>query len=550
MNNIKTALVATIQQVKNLYDIVLTADEQIALPFPGTYINPIIEKLNNPNLGTTADSHKNNYNLALLTNMIVKKEGIWNWLDQSNLLWNIYQQFLDPMKIETTDAISTRWVDEGIDFDLFYNRTDIDSQSSYKSTQIIGPTSPSDWKSFTINATEFNSLYQKAKTESYYKVFDLFNNLPDDNIQITKISFEYGEVKIIRDWLDMDLLNTRLWRIKNDRKINSKDNLSNGIEDYSGALPGFLTKMILIRNLSVEFEVPNEEKESTKSYYENGHIFDLGHISLGGRIYSSNGNKFIMEGLKVSPKVKKEQTILPSILLKKNLKIESLKHISNKLIDRRINTMKLEQSNGQVKEEIPSPKVINANKNRILENLTAVSSAAASVNTRPMMTSPTVPQAGWSSIKPTLNTGFLRFTSPSQWTSIFRKIKFGGTILDIASNTAIKDASLVFSLLKSAKKRENPIIIKTNHKGDFFVTLTKNKYKLRVIKNGYEKFTVNLDFTKARGTKNANYYLKRTAVLKEEKATDIQLLFVVYKKLGMIPNPIDNFDPAGSDIFE
>ena len=153
----------------------------------------------------------------------------------------------------STESFHTTWAKwrsslmEGLDFltDGHQNRY---VPTCYTPSDIVK--SPS-WVSIELDHSDIKSLLSKANPDLSAR----FGFTLDGSSTLTSIHFEATSVDLVRSWLPKDLFEARFWRFPDPERT----------VDW----PGYVTGLILLRNIEVSFE--KELQESTDNLVEGEH---------------------------------------------------------------------------------------------------------------------------------------------------------------------------------------------------------------------------------------------------------------------------------------
>lgn len=142
--------------------------------------------------------------------------------------------------------------------------------------------------------TSSGSFFHKHST-SNTNVSNSASNQSKFNSTHFKLSFEFCQVRIVRPWFKTSFLTSKYWRF--DPAISEAGQcLCDGGNPPSGMMPAYPTSMLIIRNLTMEFE--NEAAASDfESSFKSSSASYGGGVSVGifgikaGASYSSSDSK-------------------------------------------------------------------------------------------------------------------------------------------------------------------------------------------------------------------------------------------------------------------
>lgn len=558
-NNIDKAFMAIAQKLNILTQTFGKSDEVMALPNPGTNIHPIIEFVNAENW-TIAEEQ--DYHLAKLLNSIVDKPNVWE--DSNPILWDIYEEVLDYNNSETTSDILTKWSDRKQDYNV--NVVSADEEGEYRITTINKPV----WETVTINEDTFDELIKGAQQDETFSNFFklIFNQSGESNIRITKLGFEFAELQPNRPWFDETLFQDRKWRLKHNTSIRGKNYLSaaNPEKAYDGALPGYPIKFIVVRNVKVEFNVigGHKEEEKVENALTNGHFFKVGTLLLNGNFKTLDRGKYSIEGFERTTSINNylkdnyfELFDNNAVELNTNTNsaifeiirpggIQEQLALENRLlnpgtslnIDIRSGIL---QNQGNTSFNIHTPSTILNETNLNISNFQSTGDRNLTLEG----------EQGSVAFFPKVvdirlaNSIFRR--NPWEFLSIRATTTITGKITD-PNNQPVANAQIVF--VNKDKRVMSIQKVETLSNSTFSIDLPKNHaFNYFVSADGY-KTQEGVISTSNRKKLNLNIVLEKSSsntTSRIETRSDIQLMAVVYKKLGTSPNPVSGFVPVDKE---
>ncbi|WP_438495255.1 hypothetical protein [Paenibacillus sp. IHBB 3054] len=110
----------------------------------------------------------------------------------------------------------------------------------YSPTNII----ESPWNKMTVTPSEIKSYFEKA-TDEIKKLFTANDSSSMDNL--TSITLDYNYISVIRPWFRSSFFEMRNWKLTDDTVI------SDGNIPRSGKLPGYITGLILVKNINYQY---------------------------------------------------------------------------------------------------------------------------------------------------------------------------------------------------------------------------------------------------------------------------------------------------------
>lgn len=497
MTSIKAAILATVQRVREYYRI-FGEDGQRAIAIPPEWANsaPLVLHLQDKSQWSAADKIQNEYELSRFVNAIVTHPFAWD--GESEVLWDILQQVLDANNTEITGEVLDSWAEARYLLDEHYVKTqlqDIDYRVTYLDAD-------PQWNKVEIAAGEFESLYERALADKEFsRIYEILRGGElDELVDIRKISFEMASINIVRPWLKEELLENRHWRLRNNATVNGKAFLSSSGQEeaFNGALPGYPAALILARNFEVYFEVASaENEEGVEAYLEEGRTLHFGPVLLNSNIKTfriAGKKQLMMNGLSANLKSVGE--------LKHNLQ---LNHISVAVGPNSLQ---------------PAP-------------------AAGNISAAP----PPSPAAGAVQLQPKVN------LQSELKPAVVAAHQFSPTPLPVAAEVSVTDdrgkpidqAEVAFRQVGEGGRLASHLA-QAGPDGKARVKLAaNNRYEVLVTKPGYESRRLGLS-TKMGEKAAAHARLEpKAAVESKESVSDIQLLAVVYRKLGPSPNPVKDF---------
>lgn len=491
MANLDRAYLAVIQRFRDYY--ANHQDLEIALRPISSIDTPIIEAITTETWSNQNDKYENEFLVSARANEVIKIPFTYTSTEED--FSTIYESVLELS--ETTAELANRYSNAKAVLDT--SKVFANGLGTYVKTSLDTPT----WKEEVLEASEFDGLIRKAEADTaFITAFNASFGTSNDTIEVTKVVFKKAEVNIQRPWLDRQYINSRDWRLKTDRTINGKAYLSNSNTDYSGALPGYPTKFILVKDIEIHFHT-NDASNGKETRIENGHILNFGNLLLNG------GRKINRNTYKVSGLVANQSSI------------KAVKHTAT------INTSNIGLSNFYTKQQ---PFYWS----KLIQQIQLVQVTQPIVE----IGRPIVQVQG-----PILTTTVL--TNP--FIRIHTMVNFQ---LKNKRNVAISNAEIIIRKV-GAKDHNDYQKVKTDRRGQINVRLLKNKnYDLAITKKGYEPLIQKLSTTDKSSSVSA-FVLKAKASNSraiKERETNIQVLGIVYKKLSKTPNPIPNFEPI-EDTF-
>lgn len=497
MTSIKAAILATVQRVREYYQIFGGSGQKaIAIPPEWANIAPLVLHLQDKSQWSAAEKIENEYELSRFVNAIINHPFAWD--GEGEVLWDVLRQVLDANNSEITEDVLDSWADARYLLEEHYVKTqlqDIDYQVTYLDS---GP----QWNKVEITAGEFAGLHQRAEGDAEFsRIYEIIRGGElDELVDIKKISFEMASISIERPWLKEELLESRQWRLRNNATVNGKPFLSSSDQEqaFMGALPGYLAALILVRNFEVYFEVAStENEEGVEAYLEEGHTLHFGPVLLNNDIKTfriAGKKQMMMNGLSANLKSVGE--------LKHNLQ---LNHISGA-----VGQNSLHQAPGAGN----------------ISTVASLSPAAGAVQLQPKINLP-------GGLKPTA-------VATHQLTAIPFLAAAEVSVMD-NQGKPIDQAEVAFRQVEKDGKLSSHLA-QTGPDGKARLKLAANsRYEVLVTRLGYK--SQRLDIATKMGEKVvATARLEpKTTVESKESLSDIQLLAVVYRKLGASPNPVKNF---------
>lgn len=489
MANLDKAYLAVIQRFRNYYTP--HQDLEIALRPIGSMDTPIIEAINTKTWSNQNDKYENEFLVAARANEVIKTPFTYTNTEED--FSTVYESVLELS--ETTAELANRYNDAKTVLDT--SKVFANGLGTYVKTSLDTPA----WQEEVLEASEFDGLIRKAEQDTaFMTAFNASFGTSNDAIEVTKVVFKKAEVNIQRPWLDHQYINSRDWRLKTDRTINGKAYLSNSDADYSGALPGYPTKFILVKDIEIHFNVDDASNEKEISI-ENGHILNFGNLLLNGgrrinsKTYTVNGLVANQSSIKA---VKYADTINSNNVKLSNFYNRQQPFYWTKLMHQ----IKLVHV-AQPVIQIATPVVVQA----------------------PVLTN-------------VLANPFVR---------IHTMVNFQ---VKNERNIAVSNAEIIIRKM-GAKDHNGYQKVKTDRSGQVKVRLLKNKdYDIVINRKGYEPLIQKLSTT-AKSNTVSTFILKvkrsNSRAVKEQE-TNIQVLGIVYKKLSKTPNPIPGFQ-AIEDSF-
>ncbi|NJL76381.1 MAG: hypothetical protein HC892_16535 [Saprospiraceae bacterium] len=156
----------------------------------------------------------------------------------------------------------------------------------------------SEWKSITLKEQDIESYFNTCRVQSPLLFTALDTIYPsEDDLEVTEVTFQWGVVKINRgQWYDESFLESKIWRLKTGNGV--VDSLSNGIDDYSGEIPGFLTAFVVLKGIIITYESPKEEEEQRNidEYLRSGRYMNFGPLLIGGSNFTKVNNQYKVSG--------------------------------------------------------------------------------------------------------------------------------------------------------------------------------------------------------------------------------------------------------------
>ena len=128
------------------------------------------------------------------------------------------------------------------------------------------------WKKLVLGKTEIAQLTQSFTDEVPAGVLAAFGDVQPD---LDTISFEYCLLDIQRPWFDESLINNRLWKFADASQL-----LSSGDDAMSGLLPAYPVKMILAKNIDLQFTPNSPVNDNIKLQLRNGNRLLFGPLLL------------------------------------------------------------------------------------------------------------------------------------------------------------------------------------------------------------------------------------------------------------------------------
>gem|GEM_PF-6555414 len=519
MANLEMAYLATIQRFRDYYKD--AEAQEVALRPMTVSDGPLIKELTNdsPEQDINAE-YDQDYHVAALANEIITEP--YKYLDVQNKCWEVYQTTLDYM--ETTALLHQRWQDAKIRFDL--SRTTSPSSGMRFYNTLVNEL---HWEEETLEENEFVELVNRAEEdEVFMRAFkETYGEVAENaDEKVIQVKFMRAEVNIIRPWLDKSLLKSQDWRLKGT--INAKAYLSDDAPDriYTGAMPGFPIKFVLVKDISIKFQTQEGEKEEDKK----GPLLHFGPLLLNGMIQWTGNTNYVLKGLKAYNST--------SDLIKQNL-VYNLKEAS---IEKENNELKYVVNNQVVKPTFsyqPQAGLQQTNlKNFSTLHNTKYTPQSTLGNTR--TSSIQVPRFQTRGVEQ-------RFTARNFATSRSTYCLFKGRVIDQDS----RGLAGVDVLIRDHKSTGTSGLTKlsTDDQGNFEVELTqKQAYQIVLVRDDFEKVVD--DFT-VKKEEEMDYVKRLTKVAKQDKVeveSEIQLLAIIYEKLGKVPNPRPDFVPVGDGL--
>ena len=535
MPSLQKAYLATIQRFRDYYEA--ADDYQLALRPISSIDTPLVEHITVEEWENGIEEYQNKFMVASLSNEIIRQP--YKYMELGQMTWDVYEEAL--MVSETTSALASRYSDAR-------SKLDIDSETvpgeglRYKRTSLSEPT----WQEEVIEAAEFDGLIEKAKqNQAFMDAFNTTYGLDEDlDAEVTMVRFKKAEVRIIRPWLDTTFLNNRNWRFKQHQTVaGDKEFLSDDEpgKEFEGAMPAYPEKFVFIKDVEMVFQLPgSEEDDDTSELMENGHIINFGPILLNQMVKVPSQNIYKAKGLstnmtfnrlirtdfynnvQTTPKADTPTTTTRPTTGSTgtgSLNMTIRPGVTN------FNTFK-PQATTQFNVR-PSAKPLQVNVQ--LANPSTSTSFYQALLTRP------------EAVK--LNTAALQYVN---WKKVVTddKAVLKGQVKG-KQNQPLPDAEvLIRSTLSNGQTSVQKV--NTNSAGKYEVKVSKGvSFDITVSEAGYIPKTETGKADKNTKVVNVRLSPKPTQI---EKKSDIQLLAVVYRKLGKVPNPIPNFVPISDDF--
>jgi len=204
-------------------------------------------------------------------------------LDDSGLKWISIGQKLEVenaltvlRSIQAKDNFVAKWQAQCSFISEDSNKaTDPDTKAGYFETSCT----PNDflqpdskyWQKFTLNKEEISNLIEQYHKEVTTEVAEQFGDI---DVNLESISFEICMVSIIRSWFQPELLTSNLWKFSDPDQV-----VSAGKDDFTGIIPCYPTKIILLKNAS--FNLSDDQSNNVvKDQLERGKPIFFGNLLM------------------------------------------------------------------------------------------------------------------------------------------------------------------------------------------------------------------------------------------------------------------------------
>lgn len=532
MASLQKAYLATIQRFRDYYE---TADNyQLALRPISSIDTPLIEYITVEEWEDGIEEYLNKYLVASLSNEIIQQPH--KYMELGQMVWDVYEESL--LVSETTSALASRYNDAKA-------KLDVDSATvpgeglRYKRTSLSEPT----WQEEVIGAEEFDGLINKAQQDAaFMNAFNTTYGLDEDlNAEVTMIRFKKAEVRIIRPWLDTIFLYNRNWRLQQNQTIaGDKSYLSNNEsgKEFDGAMPAYPEKFILIKDVEMVFQLPSAEGDDDASQLmEDGHIINFGPILLNQMMKVPSKNIYKAKGLYTNMAFNR----LIQADLFNNVQTEAVNPPSSPSVrpsmgNLTINTQPITASGLNITRPTNTQNInLQAFTQPIQLNIHQANPHSNASYYQSLINRPTTFK---------LNMATLQHVN---WQEIINKNKvtIKGQIKGKNNSPLVNAEVLVRHPLDNGKTSVQKV--NTDHSGRFELKVTKGViFNITASQEAHvTKTKSGINANKNVVTANLQLQSKPTQV---EKKSDIQLLAVVYRKLGKVPNPVPDFVPVSEDF--
>lgn len=525
MATISKALKATVQKMRELYESGQSfsgSDNDRFVAISSRWI-PIHEALQ-AFLDSTQPRDENQqyedaFEMATLTNQIVTHPHVWGTSDVD--LGAVYRQLLDPSVTEVTEDLLVKWREARTALDL--NTETLSSDVDFLRTYID---STPHWTSIDLSENQFDDLIREADqdpafTAAYQTMMEEGNADTDELLAVKRIQLDIATINVVRPWMKEELLSDRRWRFRNGATINGKDFLSDSepARAFSGALPGYPVKLILVRNIRVTFTMPTpggqggaDKRTRMQDVLSNGVLLNFGPLLLKGAATTnlSGQSLQVMSGMQNSAAI-------------------SNKPVTNKLTA--VTAASAVKPAGAVSTVVkPS-------------GVTAIPSA---VQLNPIIKTSAFRPRGGGLTGVNLTSAYAvqvmrtdRLMAANLALALSTVVT--GTVRD-ANGQALPGAQVTFR--PEGSGAEGIQQVTSQNGGQFTVKLQNNKrYRVVVSKAGYQEAETSVN-TGAKVDPLQVKLTKLPTVTQQEVESDVQLLAIVYRKLARVPNPVNGFTPA------
>lgn len=508
MTAISNALLATIQKVREYYKITdPTKSKAVAIPPEWVNSQSLILHLQDKSDWTEAEKLQNEFELSQFVNAIITNP--FTWEGEGNQLWRIFRQVMDSGNSEITRDILLNWDQARFDLNATHVKTNLEGIDFGVCSMDENP----KWQKISIFGDQFEKLFSSARADSSFaNIYEILKgNSLESLVSIREINFEMASVSVNRPWLREDLLENKQWRLRNGATISGKSFLSSSLEEnaFSGALPGYPVAFILVRNFEVTLEmseVPGEEPHVEDVHADQ--VIGFGPLVMQGQLQSLLKGKVPFTqigGIKGSVSAVNE--------LKFNFQFNKLPLNSRQFIFR---------------NNIPFGLFSQAN-SKNLKIQTGPVSGIGSMSGGPHLA------------------GFQTASSPAPSKSEAAR-SFTFNIRDRNTGAPVPGAGISLREVGEGDDLAS-FYVSTDHSGNAVISLGQQRvFALTIAKEAYKTFQSTLTVNKETPV-NLEFQIDFQGTIgNKEKVSAVQLLAVVYHKLGTVPDPVEGFVPLEDSI--
>ena len=180
-----------------------------------------------------------------INSLKLKNDFVTKWRDERNSMTN---QVINIPELENSDFFET----------------------SCSPNDFFIPDSGS-WQRIEIKKEEISKLISQYQKEIPDNITEQFGDI---DVDLESIEFKFCMLSIIRNWFDPDLLNSNLWKFRNDSDV-----LSLGGNEYKGRIPCYPVYIFIIKDVSFKLS-EDKTNDNLQTQIESGKPLIFGNLLL------------------------------------------------------------------------------------------------------------------------------------------------------------------------------------------------------------------------------------------------------------------------------